>query len=289
MKYSIQNEELKISVLKKGAELCSVIKNEKEYIWQADPQFWGAHGPLLFPIVGRIHDDQIQIGGHLCTMPTHGFLSQMEFRLVEHDASKIVLETEYTEETIKQYPYKFKVIVTYRINGTALEGRYQIRNLDERVMPYGFGLHNGFNCLESNGEDITDIYLEFDKPITIEKPSRTEDDFMIFDEPIRVLEDESRLYLTDEWYPRYAPVIESVPFHSFRLCHKKRGCILKYSFSDNFELFNAWRAPGSSFICLEPWSSQCGIFPYANTLEEVKNTKYLSGGDEVTYTFNITL
>ena len=29
----------------------------REYLWQADPTFWGKHAPVLFPIVGSLRGD----------------------------------------------------------------------------------------------------------------------------------------------------------------------------------------------------------------------------------------
>ena len=57
---TIQNEYLSASVKLKGAELCSIVKNGKEYIWQADSIFWGRHAPNLFPIVGKLKNNQYE-------------------------------------------------------------------------------------------------------------------------------------------------------------------------------------------------------------------------------------
>jgi galactose mutarotase-like enzyme len=54
--FHIENDLLKVGVLSKGAELCSIVKKQtgKEYIWQADPKIWANHAPVLFPIVGGL-------------------------------------------------------------------------------------------------------------------------------------------------------------------------------------------------------------------------------------------
>ena len=43
---TISNEQLTIQVSPHGAELCSIIANGKEYLWQADPAFWKRHSPV---------------------------------------------------------------------------------------------------------------------------------------------------------------------------------------------------------------------------------------------------
>lgn len=53
--YQLKNEELTLTVISAGAEMKSLKDNktEQEYLWQADPKFWGRTSPVLFPIVGN--------------------------------------------------------------------------------------------------------------------------------------------------------------------------------------------------------------------------------------------
>lgn len=289
MTYTITADDLHVSIHAHGAEVCSMKKAEKEYIWQADPQYWQAHGPLLFPIVGRTKNDMLNIGGKDCHIPTHGFLSNMTFDCLSHVQDEVVLCAQYNEETLEQYPFRFQVIASYRVKENALIGTYRLVNLDDKTMPYGFGLHNGFYCLEGEDDVIENVYLQFDHPISVAKPSRTKENLMDFANRIPVMQEETVLSFHRDWYPTEAPVMDDITFHSFDLCHKTRGVLLHYSFSDGFELFNAWQANGSPFLCLEPWSSQCGIHPPARTLEEVKNTKFLAVGQSKEYSFEVAL
>jgi len=58
MTYTIESSSLKITINKTGAELCSILskKTDREYIWQANPEVWGNHAPVLFPIIGGLKD-----------------------------------------------------------------------------------------------------------------------------------------------------------------------------------------------------------------------------------------
>ena len=58
---TLSNSELTIKVSPHGAELCSIVCNEKEYLWQADPAFWKRHSPVLFPIVGSVWENEYHI------------------------------------------------------------------------------------------------------------------------------------------------------------------------------------------------------------------------------------
>ncbi len=289
MTYTIKAADLQVTIQQVGAEVYSMKKAEKEYIWQADPTYWAAHGPLLFPIVGRTKNDMLNIGGIDCHIPTHGFLSSMTFECISHTEREVILSARYNDETLQQYPFRFQVIASYRVSETSLTGQYRIVNLDDQTMPYGFGLHNGFYCLEGEDDVIENVYLQFQQPMSAAKPLRTKDNLMDFANRIPIMQDDTILSLQRDWYPQEAPVMDDIPFQSFDLCHKTRGTILHYSFSDGFELFNAWQAYGSPFLCLEPWSSQCGIHPPAKTLEEVKNTKFLAVGQSKEYTFQVDI
>ena len=50
MNYTIENDRLKIQISSRGGEMQSVIRDGREYLWQADPQYWDEKAPNLFPI-----------------------------------------------------------------------------------------------------------------------------------------------------------------------------------------------------------------------------------------------
>ena len=60
----IKNNHLKITAKKAGAELTSLqkITTNQEYLWQANPTYWGRQAPVLFPIVGKLKDDTYYLG-----------------------------------------------------------------------------------------------------------------------------------------------------------------------------------------------------------------------------------
>lgn len=50
MNYTIKSGDISFTVYTLGAELISAKnQNGDEFIWQANPDFWGEHAPLLFP------------------------------------------------------------------------------------------------------------------------------------------------------------------------------------------------------------------------------------------------
>ena len=63
--FFLKNDELAVKISSRGAEIRSVLDNEtgREYMWQADPAFWGWTSPVLFPIVGNVAYDKFRYAG----------------------------------------------------------------------------------------------------------------------------------------------------------------------------------------------------------------------------------
>ena len=54
----ISNTFLTAKINAKGAELISLQNNnQREYIWEGNPDYWGKHSPVLFPIVGTLKNN----------------------------------------------------------------------------------------------------------------------------------------------------------------------------------------------------------------------------------------
>lgn len=57
--HTIRRVDLTATIKAHGAEMCSFKHNGTEFIWQAGPA-WPRHAPLLFPIVGRLANDELR-------------------------------------------------------------------------------------------------------------------------------------------------------------------------------------------------------------------------------------
>ena len=60
MRYTIENEFIRLTVDSLGAEMVSAVDltTGSEMIWCADPAVWNRHAPILFPYAGKL------TGGH---------------------------------------------------------------------------------------------------------------------------------------------------------------------------------------------------------------------------------
>ena len=118
---TISNKQLTIQVSPHGAELCSIVANGKEYLWQADPAFWRRHSPVLFPIVGSVWENEYRNEGVPYTLTQHGFARDMEFTLVAEKEDEVRYRLVSNEETLQKYPFPFCLEIGYRIQGKQIE------------------------------------------------------------------------------------------------------------------------------------------------------------------------
>ncbi|KZU82064.1 LacX protein plasmid [Lactiplantibacillus plantarum] len=105
MTVELKNEYLTVLINEAGAELSSVKSSDGiEYMWQADKTFWGRHAPVLFPIVGRLKDDQYTVAGQAYHMGQHGFARDNDFTVVNQTATQATFELTDSRATREMYP-----------------------------------------------------------------------------------------------------------------------------------------------------------------------------------------
>ena len=83
---------LEIKTTSKGAELVSCKLNGEEKIHDGE-SFWNRHAPILFPIVGKLKDNQTEIEGKIYKMGQHGFARDMEFKKIGEN-KYVLLQTQ---------------------------------------------------------------------------------------------------------------------------------------------------------------------------------------------------
>ena len=142
MRYTLENDILRVEIDSFGAELKSVKSKAtgQEYMWQADPEFWGRTSPVLFPFVGKVVGGKYRIEDKEYEMKTqHGFARDMEFEFVEADANHVVHRLLPNDNTRKIYPYEFELLVTHELdeaNPRLLNIKWDVKNNSEETMYY---------------------------------------------------------------------------------------------------------------------------------------------------------
>lgn len=143
-----------IQISPKGAELTSIIANEREYIWQGVPAYWARRAPILFPIVERLANDTLRIDGRGYIMKQHGFAHDAEF--VQRDGRYVL-----AKDGRDNYPYKYELAVCYNVEGNTLTCKWQVKNCDDKTMYFQIGVHPAFMLPDYNATDGIHGYIQF--------------------------------------------------------------------------------------------------------------------------------
>ncbi len=170
MQYRLENDHLQIEVSPRGAELMSIVGKSDgyQYLWQGDPQIWGKRAPLLFPIVGHLNQGKYLYQGREYPLDLHGFASKMNFCLCEVWENSITFSLSHDSTTLRQYPFEFRLSVTYALRGKTVSTAYRVENAGNQTLWFSIGGHPGFNC-SLNPEGRKDCRLVFEKNETLNR------------------------------------------------------------------------------------------------------------------------
>ncbi|SHH96054.1 aldose 1-epimerase family protein [Clostridium grantii] len=246
---TIKNEFLSVSVKNHGAELCSLksLKNNKEYLWQADPQYWGKHSPILFPIIGFLKDNEYIYQGNKYEISKHGFARDYEFQLVEKHDNMLKYIFNSDENTLKKYPFNFELYIIYTLNDEKLDISYEVKNKDNKQMYFSIGAHPAFNCNIYEG----DKYLEFEEKETLDSYITNLKNGLMEKGKNPILENEKELLLTYDLFKEDALIFDNIKSNSISIRDDKTGEKVKVSIK-GFPYLGIW-TPEAPFICIEPW------------------------------------
>ncbi|MBC6388074.1 aldose 1-epimerase family protein [Lactobacillus kunkeei] len=251
---TISNEYLKVKINTHGAEINSVQNSDGlEYIWFGDKKYWARHAPILFPIVGRLKDNQYTYDGKTYEMGQHGFARDMEFIVANQGEKWIDLQLVSNEETKKMYPFDLKLIIHYELNDHKLTTNINVYNTDTKEMYFSVGAHPAFNVplVQDGSEQYDDYFVKF--------ANKGEYDQIQFDVPYANLENiekielDQPIQLSPELFYDDAKVIE--------IKNREFTTTLSSDVSNhgvtmtgyNTEYGGIWSAKDAPFVCLEPW------------------------------------
>ena len=114
----LENSSLLIEVNEHGAELDKLFskKHNLDFLWSGDSNYWGRKSPILFPIVGRLKDNETIIDDKIYNMNQHGFARDCTFKLINESKNCVAYSLIANEETKKNFPYNFELLISYKLN-----------------------------------------------------------------------------------------------------------------------------------------------------------------------------
>lgn len=254
----LSNGILTIEVSRHGAELCSIKKDGREYLWQADPAFWKRHSPVLFPIVGSLWNGRCRIGGKEYEMSQHGFARDMDFTLVSQTSDALWYRLESDDETLKRYPFPFVLEIGYTLSESSVGVHWKVTNPGPGEMYFQIGAHPAF------------FYPDFDPQshergsFLLERQGAAGKRFF-YDlikekgcaDPDTKYECGARIDINDRTFDKDALIFEDSQVGKVTLLTKDGRPWVSLSF--DAPLVGLWspvsgKAP---FVCIEPWYGRC--------------------------------
>ena len=255
-----------------------------EYMWCADPEYWGRTSPVLFPFVGNVSGKQYRTKGKIYDMGQHGFARDMEFTLESQTDNEIWFVLRSNEETLAKYPYEFVLKLGYRLDGAKVEVLWHVENPSEEELPFAIGGHPAFYCPVTSGVKQSDCYIQFDVAGPLK--CSTIDGYLVGDRVDTYELEDGMLRIDEHLFDNDALIIEKQNIKKVSLCDPKKQVFLTIEL--DAPLFGIWRPadPGAPFVCIEPWYGRSDRIGYAGELRDREYENVLAAGEnwDVGYT-----
>lgn len=285
----LKNEHLTIEVSSLGAELQSIRDDEgHEYLWQADERYWPRHSPILFPIVCGLWEDKYRTEGQEFAMGRHGFARDTEFKLLKKSATKLTYALESNEETLKAYPYKFILSVTYRLENNRIHVVWHVHNTDDKEIHFQIGGHPAFNLPDvKEGEPMRGVMC-FDNMGRVERiygnvggcvrPERFDTGSV-----------DGVWAFTEETFRDDAVIIDRSQLRQVSLLDKTAHPVVTVDFQA--PAVGIWSPYGKNapFVCIEPWYGLHDWVEYQGEFKEKYLMNHLQPGASFMSEYVITI
>jgi galactose mutarotase-like enzyme len=249
-RHTLRGGAIAATIKADGAELCSLRNAEGiELLWQAGPA-WPRHSPLLFPIVGRLQNDQLRHRGKTYPMTQHGFARDVRFDWADQGTNSCKLVLVDSEATRARYPFAFRLEVTYTVENADLEVAFDITNTGDENLPASFGAHPAFNWPLLPGLAKEGYALNFsdEEPAPIRRLAGGLMRAAPEPSPIRG----KTLPLLERLFDDDAVIFDRLASSSVRYA-ADRGPSIEMSW-EGLPQLGVWSKPGgAAFVCIEPW------------------------------------
>lgn len=285
MEYVIKNEALTVSISDIGAEPQSIKHLGEEYLWEANPNIWGKHAPLLFPIIGRLRDGAYEYNGKTIKAPRHGFCRERHFEVSKLNEASIVFSTREDEATLSCFPFSFILEVEYQLNENTLTKIHRITNTGSYDLPFELGGHEAYSLKG----------FENDWSISFEETNKLSA-FGMDTEGILTLPkwnielSQSQLNKTPEELSIDTIILEEVPNSRVKLTNLSGSKSVMLNFED-FDYLGIWTMAGQTtpgYICIEPWTTLPDGHFMSKNLFQKPGIQIVKPGDTKTLTYQIT-
>ncbi|MBE6537601.1 MAG: aldose 1-epimerase family protein [Ruminococcaceae bacterium] len=279
---TISNSEICVAISKSGAEIHSIKRDGREYMWSRDPAFWAQSAPIMFPICGGLKGGKYELDGKMYEMSKHGFAKLSEFEVEVKTDTSVTFILHDNEKTRAMYPFAFAFRVRYELDGASLRVTYDAENLDKKTMYCTFGAHEAYACPEG----IEAYELVFPEKETLYAYGLNGD--IVTDYTKLIVNNSNLMALDDKHFALDALVFRNVKSNSVTLKSKVSDRRIKVDF-DGFDYLVLWHKHTSPYLCIEPWCGLPDVSGSSYSLAEKEGMHALPAGAHFARTHVITV
>ena len=291
MQFILENDELKVTVNSIGAEVAGVCckKTGAQMSWQGNPEVSPRRAPLCWPYVGNLWNKEYKIDGKSYAGGIHGFLRDLEF-VNTKVGSCLEFVCQWSEETLKMFPRKFKVTIRFSLEKRTLRQEVTFENVGEEELRFGFGYHPGYVIPFDDKHTTEDYEIRFD---SIQSPEVVEvEEGYVSGKTHSLMTEKEAFSLHDRMFDVNSICMKGLTSKTIALVEKDTGKNITMDI-EGFPYVLVWSVPGNpdlKFICMEPWHNLQDEVGFEGTWEEKPCAAVLQPGQQwnshLTVSFN---
>lgn len=289
--HTLKNDWLQIQVKSVGAELCAIsaVKNNKTFLWHADPNIWGSHAPNLFPIIGCMKDDSYIYNNRTYTMTKHGFVRHnKDIKVKNQTKNQLRFVLRSNERLYKMYPFLFEFEISYILKENLLTVNHNVKNTDDKTLYFSLGGHPAFTCPLNASDAYTDYYLEFNEIENSPSHLLNLNTGLVTDRTKPILKNTNKIALHEDLFNEDALIFKDLKSRKVDLKHKTKGRVLSVAFED-FPYLGIWAKPNAPYVCIEPWLGIADSEHTNQKLEEKEGIIALASKAEFNASYSIEI
>ena len=274
--YQIESNSLIVQVTSTGAEMKRLFSKEwhRELLWLGDKKTWNRSAPILFPIVGKLKDDEYNLKGKNYKMPQHGFARDYEFKCTECGTTEVEFLLEATQDSFNLWPFCFELRVRYKVEENKLIVSYFVKNVDRQDIYFSIGAHPAFET-----KNIANYEIGF--PEAREEYFKLKKGYIDWSHSYEL--ESQNVEVTKDLFKDDALIFKKIKSNYIDLIDKKRHEVIRVHASTPY--WGIWAKDDVPFVCIEPWYGVGDGVKHDKNFETKEGILTLPEGEEFAFTY----
>lgn len=265
----IENDRLLLKINRMGSELARIYdkKRKSEVLWDGNPKVWPKHSPLLFPMIGQSYLRHYNHDGKRYPMEPHGFAWTSVFEFTKATDIELHAVLESSEETLKIYPFHFKVEAIHQVIDDTILVSWRITNTGSKTMYFNIGGHPAFNIPEDYKKSQLLLQFSNQDMLPYIRIDYKDSGCAFFDKQYTLQLGQGIIPISEEFWDKGVYIFEGGRVDRMSILYPDKTPYVTV-FCEGFPYAGIWTKPEHPFICLEPWYGRCDNFGYTGELKD---------------------